>query len=207
MLAAAAKLAPSPRLRFEKADLRGWTPAAPLDCIVSNAALQWVDDHAALLARLVGFLAPGGALAVQMPHNDDAPTHDDPARAVARPALRRAARRCAARAPRGRAVVVRRTPARARLRRRRLGDRLPAPHGGRRGDRRMGEGNGAATGPLATRRRGDGRASSPSTSNACSPRIRAVRTEPGSRSAGSSSSRNVPAREKSLGCARRIVGG
>ncbi len=75
MLAAAAKLAPSPQLRFEKADLRSWTPATPLDCIVSNAALQWVDGHAALLARLVGFLAPGGALAVQMPHNDDAPTH------------------------------------------------------------------------------------------------------------------------------------
>ena len=38
--------------------------------------LQWVDEHDALLARLVGFLTPGGALAVQMPHNDESPTHE-----------------------------------------------------------------------------------------------------------------------------------
>jgi len=75
MLARATANAPSPRLRFEQADLRTWTPEAKLDRIVSNAALQWVDGHAALLARLVGFLAPAGALAVQMPHNDDSPTH------------------------------------------------------------------------------------------------------------------------------------
>jgi trans-aconitate 2-methyltransferase len=75
MLASAAKHAPSPRLRFEHADVRSWTPSAQLDRIVSNAALQWVDGHDALLARLVGFLAPGGVLAVQMPHNDDSPTH------------------------------------------------------------------------------------------------------------------------------------
>jgi trans-aconitate 2-methyltransferase len=75
MLAATAAIAPSPRLRFEQADVRTWTPAAKLDRIVSNAALQWVDGHAGLLARLVGCLAPGGVLAVQMPHNDDAPTH------------------------------------------------------------------------------------------------------------------------------------
>ena len=74
MLAAAAN-AQVPRLRFERADLRNWAPEAKLDRIVSNAALQWLDGHAELLARLVGFLAPGGALAVQMPHNDDAPTH------------------------------------------------------------------------------------------------------------------------------------
>ena len=76
MLAAAAAHAPSPRLRFAHADLRSWTPDAALDRIVSNAVLQWVDGHAELLARLVGFLAPGGALAVQMPHNDDSPTHE-----------------------------------------------------------------------------------------------------------------------------------
>jgi trans-aconitate 2-methyltransferase len=75
MLARATAIAPSPRLIFEQADLRTWTPEAKLDRIVSNAALQWVDGHAALLARLVGLLAPGGVLAVQMPHNDDSPTH------------------------------------------------------------------------------------------------------------------------------------
>ena len=75
MLARANAGPASPRLRFEQADLRAWAPDAALDRIVSNAALQWVGDHATLLARLVGFLAPGGALAVQMPHNDDSPTH------------------------------------------------------------------------------------------------------------------------------------
>ena len=72
----AASSLPPARLRFVHADLRTWEPPAPLDRIVSNAALQWVADHDALLARLVGFLAPGGALAVQMPHNDESPTHE-----------------------------------------------------------------------------------------------------------------------------------
>jgi trans-aconitate 2-methyltransferase len=76
MLARATADASSSRLRFVHADLRAWAPPAPLDRIVSNAALQWVADHRELLARLVGFLAPGGALAVQMPHNDESPTHE-----------------------------------------------------------------------------------------------------------------------------------
>lgn len=76
MLARATAGAAPSQLRFALADLRAWTPNAELDRIVSNAALQWVTDHDALLARLVGFLAPGGALGVQMPHNDDSPTHE-----------------------------------------------------------------------------------------------------------------------------------
>lgn len=75
MLARAREAPSHPRVAFEHADLRAWQPAAQLDCIVSNAALQWVDGHEALLATLTGWLAPGGTLAVQMPHNDDAPTH------------------------------------------------------------------------------------------------------------------------------------
>ena len=71
-----ARAEPSPPgLRFVEADLATWEPEAPLDRIVSNAALQWLPDHASLLARLVGRLAPRGALAVQMPNTDDAPTH------------------------------------------------------------------------------------------------------------------------------------
>jgi trans-aconitate 2-methyltransferase len=75
MLARAAAQPAHPRVRFALGDLRAWRPPAPVDRVVSNAALQWVGDHDALLARLVECLAPGGALAVQMPDNDDEPTH------------------------------------------------------------------------------------------------------------------------------------
>ena len=47
----------------------------PLDLIYSNAALHWLDDHAALMPRLMGLLKPGGVLAVQMPRNYAAPAH------------------------------------------------------------------------------------------------------------------------------------
>jgi len=63
------------RLSFEVGDLRSWTPERPVDVIVSNAALQWVPDHRALLPALVDRLAPGGWLAFQVPGNFDQPSH------------------------------------------------------------------------------------------------------------------------------------
>jgi trans-aconitate 2-methyltransferase len=65
------------RLRFERSDLAAYAPpeGSPVDLIVSNAALHWVDDHEPLIDRLVSFLAPGGTLAVQMPANFDAASH------------------------------------------------------------------------------------------------------------------------------------
>jgi trans-aconitate 2-methyltransferase len=48
-------------------DLQAWAPERPVDLLLANASLQWAPDHAALLARLAGVLAPGGVLAVQMP--------------------------------------------------------------------------------------------------------------------------------------------
>ncbi len=47
----------------------------PWDLVFSNAALHWVDDHPALLARLTGVVAPDGQLAVQVPINVDHPSH------------------------------------------------------------------------------------------------------------------------------------
>jgi len=70
-------------LRFEAGDIRTWTPEAPVDLLFSNAALQWVDDHEALWPRLATMVAPGGQLAIQMPMNDDHPSHVE-ARALAR---------------------------------------------------------------------------------------------------------------------------
>ncbi|MFT3665055.1 trans-aconitate 2-methyltransferase [Piscinibacter sp.] len=64
-----------PRARFELGDIARWTPGAPPDLIFANAALQWVPDHERLLPRLMGLLAPGGVLAVQVPDNLDEPSH------------------------------------------------------------------------------------------------------------------------------------
>lgn len=61
--------------RLVEADAGGWVPQLPLALIFSNALLHWLPDHAALLPRLAGHLAPGGTLAVQMPHQNGAPSH------------------------------------------------------------------------------------------------------------------------------------
>ena len=61
--------------RLQQSDIAVWQPAAPPALIFSNAALHWLDDHATLLPRLVGFLAPAGTLAVQMPRQTAAPSH------------------------------------------------------------------------------------------------------------------------------------
>jgi trans-aconitate 2-methyltransferase len=63
------------RLSFVEADLADWRPDAPVDVIVTNAALQWVPQHLDLLPRWVEALAPGGWLALQVPGNFAAPSH------------------------------------------------------------------------------------------------------------------------------------
>jgi trans-aconitate 2-methyltransferase len=75
MLAAAAAHAEAGRVTFERGDVREWRPSAPVDVLVSNAVLHWVPEHAELLRRWAGELAPGGELAVQVPGNFRAPTH------------------------------------------------------------------------------------------------------------------------------------
>ncbi len=66
------------RAGWREADLAAWAASAPsasLDLVYSNAALHWLDDHATLFPRLLATVAPGGALAVQMPSNFGAPSH------------------------------------------------------------------------------------------------------------------------------------
>lgn len=60
---------------WEQRDLSAWAPAEKFDLVFSNAALHWLDDHPALLARLCGCVAGDGVLAVQMPRNFGAPSH------------------------------------------------------------------------------------------------------------------------------------
>ncbi|HJS72919.1 MAG TPA: methyltransferase domain-containing protein [Vicinamibacteria bacterium] len=64
---------PEPRLVFVEDDLAHWRSPCLLDCILSNAALHWIPDHARLLAHLAAQLSPGGVLAVQIPNNRDEP--------------------------------------------------------------------------------------------------------------------------------------
>ncbi|MBP0463672.1 methyltransferase domain-containing protein [Roseomonas sp. PWR1] len=57
----------------DQADIAAWAPAAPVDVLFSNAALQWLGGHEALFPRLLSHLTPGGVLAVQMPSMHAAP--------------------------------------------------------------------------------------------------------------------------------------
>ena len=71
-------------LRFEAGDAATWS-GGPFDLVISNAALHWVPDHAALLPRLAALLAPGGQLAVQVPVNEHHPSHLEAAATAAEP--------------------------------------------------------------------------------------------------------------------------
>ncbi len=83
MLERAAPLAGA-GLRFEQGDAATWS-GGPFDLVISNAALHWVADHAALLPRLAALLAPGGQLAVQVPVNEHHPSHLEAAATAAEP--------------------------------------------------------------------------------------------------------------------------
>lgn len=48
-------------------DIAAFAPQVAPDLIFTNAALQWLPDHQALVPRLAAVLAPGGVLACQMP--------------------------------------------------------------------------------------------------------------------------------------------
>jgi len=47
--------------------IEDWSASTPLDVVFSNAALQWIANHAQLVQHLFRQVAPGGALAFQIP--------------------------------------------------------------------------------------------------------------------------------------------
>jgi trans-aconitate 2-methyltransferase len=65
----------------EVGDIQDWArpgPSAlraPVDVLVTNAALQWLPGHLELIPGLVGRVAPGGWFAMQVPGNFDEPSH------------------------------------------------------------------------------------------------------------------------------------
>lgn len=72
MIAAAT---PGARLSFRLGDVSAWTPSADTDVVISNATLQWVPEHRALMSRWAAALPAGGWLAVQVPGNFGSASH------------------------------------------------------------------------------------------------------------------------------------
>ncbi len=60
---------------IQQADIAEWHPRRAPGMIYSNAVLHWVGNHEVLMPRLAGMLGKGGTLAVQMPHQNKAPSH------------------------------------------------------------------------------------------------------------------------------------
>ncbi|THD47592.1 MAG: trans-aconitate 2-methyltransferase [Bradyrhizobium sp.] len=63
-----------PRVTFRQGDIVDFDdPAA--DLVFANAAMHWVPNHIAVMRRIAERLPPLGCLAVQMPDNENEPTH------------------------------------------------------------------------------------------------------------------------------------
>jgi trans-aconitate 2-methyltransferase len=60
-----------PQHTWIETDIAAWadTTGEKFDLVFSNAALHWVPDHARSLPKIFSTVAPGGALALQMPHS------------------------------------------------------------------------------------------------------------------------------------------
>ena len=77
-----------PDLAVVEADVNdpgAWAPGEPVDLLVSNATLQWVPGHLALLPALLDRVRPGGCLAFGVPGNFDEPSHTERAALAAEP--------------------------------------------------------------------------------------------------------------------------
>ncbi len=61
--------------RIQQADITEWHPLKAPGLIFSNAVLHWLQGHDKLMPRLASMLAKGGTLAVQLPHQNNAPSH------------------------------------------------------------------------------------------------------------------------------------
>lgn len=62
-------------LQFAAGDIGAFSGDGAYDLVFSNAALHWIPDHPALLTQLTAALTEQGQIAVQVPANDDHPSH------------------------------------------------------------------------------------------------------------------------------------
>jgi len=62
-------------VEYAVGDVRDWSPDAEVDVVVTNATLQWVPGHEDLLTRWAAGLPAGAWLALQVPGNTQAPSH------------------------------------------------------------------------------------------------------------------------------------
>jgi len=77
-------------LHFERRDVAAFEDREAWDVVFSNALIQWLPDHPALLARLVAATAPGGQVALQFPANFTHPAYTVAVRVAAEPLFRQA---------------------------------------------------------------------------------------------------------------------
>lgn len=77
-------------LHFAAGDIATFSGDGAYELVFSNAALHWVPEHPALLRRLTAALAADGQLAVQVPANDDHPSHATAVAVAAEPPFREA---------------------------------------------------------------------------------------------------------------------
>jgi trans-aconitate 2-methyltransferase len=72
MIAAARQRLPG--ISFDLGEIALWSDRS-VELAFSNAALQWVCDHIAVMARIASELPAGGCIAAQFPDNLDEPSH------------------------------------------------------------------------------------------------------------------------------------
>jgi trans-aconitate 2-methyltransferase len=64
-----------PTVEWMLADAGRYRAPAPVDLLFANAVFHWLPDHATLFPSLMEQVKKGGALAVQMPHSFEEPSH------------------------------------------------------------------------------------------------------------------------------------
>lgn len=62
-----------PDIEWITGDVRSYRFTEEYDIVFSNAAIQWIPDHKELVPGLFNIVRPGGALAIQVPADQDSP--------------------------------------------------------------------------------------------------------------------------------------